>query len=87
MAIEGDASMGGIVAAMMLTGKVLGPLGQIVGMVLRYDKAMIALKNIDEIMDMKTEKEGLDLLSRPNLSGDIEFKDVYFSYKGQNLKH
>ena len=86
MAIEGDASMGGIVAAMMLTGKVLGPLGQIVGMVLRYDKAMIALKNIDEIMDMKTEKHGTGLLSRPNLSGDIEFKDVFFSYKDQNLE-
>jgi len=86
MAIEGDASMGGIIAAMMLTGKVLGPLGQIVGMVLRYDKAMIALRNIDEIMDMKTEKEGVGLLSRPNLTGDIEFKDVFFSYKGQNLE-
>jgi len=86
MAIEGDTSMGGIIAAMMLTGKVLGPLGQIVGMILRYDKAMIALRNIDEIMDMKTEKEGRGLLSRPNLSGDIEFKDVHFSYKGQNLE-
>lgn len=86
MAIEGDVSMGGIIAAMMLTGKVLGPLGQIVGMILRYDKAMIALKNIDEIMDMKTEKEGVGLLSRPNLTGDIEFKDVFFSYKGQNLE-
>ena len=86
MAIEGDATMGGIIAAMMLTGKVLGPLGQIVGMILRYDKAMIALKNIDDIMDMKKEKEGTGLLSRPNLSGDIEFKDVHFSYKGQNLE-
>jgi len=86
MAINGETSMGGIVAAMMLTGRVLGPLGQIVGMVLRYDKAMIALKNIDEIMDMKTEKSGTGLLSRPNLQGDIEFKDVCFAYKGQNLQ-
>jgi ATP-binding cassette subfamily C protein LapB len=84
MAIEGDVSMGGIIAAMMLTGKVLGPLGQIVGMVLRYDKAMIALKNIDEIMEMEVEKSGTGLLSRPNLKGDIEFKDVCFTYKGQN---
>ena len=86
MAINGDTTMGGIIAAMMLTGRVLGPLGQIVGMILRYDKAMIALKNIDEIMDMKREKHGTGLLSRPNLSGDIEFKNVYFSYKNQNLE-
>lgn len=86
MAINGDTTMGGIIAAMMLTGRVLGPLGQIVGMILRYDKAIIALKNIDEIMDMKREKHGTGLLSRPNLSGDIEFKNVYFSYKDQNLE-
>jgi len=47
---------------------------------------MIALRNIDEIMEMTTEKKTKGLLSRPNLSGDIEFKDVYFSYKNQNIE-
>jgi len=55
-------------------------------MVLRYDKTMIALNNIEEIMQMETEKKGQNFLSRPNLSGDIEFKDLYFSYKDQNIE-
>jgi ATP-binding cassette subfamily C protein LapB len=78
-------SMGGIIAAMMLNGRVLSPLGQIVGMVVRYDKTMLALNNIDEIMTMETEKKSHNFLSRPNLKGDIEFKDVMFSYKDQNM--
>ena len=85
LAIEGDMTMGGIIAAMMLTGRVLSPLGQIVGMVLRYDKTIIALNNIDEIMKLDTETTNKNFLSRPNLNGDIEFKNVDFSYKSQNF--
>ncbi len=83
LAIEGEATMGGIIAAMMLSSRVLGPLNQIVSMVLRYEKTMIALNNIDDIMKLDTEKKGKTFLSRPNLIGDIEFKDVSFSYKDQ----
>ena len=83
LAIQGEATMGGIVAAMMLNGRVLSPLGQIVGMILRYEKSMIALNNIDEIMKMDTEKKDKNYLSRPNLGGNIEFKDVFFHYKDQ----
>jgi len=86
MAIDGEATMGGIVAAMMLNGRVLSPLSQVVGMILRYDKAMIALHNIDEIMDMEVDKQNIGLLSRPNLNGDIEFKDVRFKYKRQHTE-
>ena len=84
LALDGEMSMGGIIAAMMLNGRVLSPLSQIVGMILRYEKSMIALNGIDEIMRLETERSGHNYLSRPNLSGDIEFKDISFSYKGQN---
>jgi ATP-binding cassette subfamily C protein LapB len=86
LALEGEATMGGIVAAMMLNGRVLSPLGQIVAMIIRYERTKIALDNIDDIMKMETERKGLNYLSRPNLSGDIEYKDVSFSYKNQNME-
>ena len=84
LSLDGQMSMGGIIAAMMLNGRVLSPLGQIVGMILRYEKSIIALNGIDEIMELETERSGANYLSRPNLNGDIEFKDISFSYKGQN---
>ena len=83
LALKGEMTMGGIIAAMMLSGRVLNPLGQIVGMILRYDRTMISLNNIEEIMTMETETSNKKFLSRPNLSGDIEFKNLSFSYKGQ----
>ena len=86
LTLKGDITMGGIVAAMMLNGKVLGPLGQIVGMMLKYETTLISLNNIDEIMKLEVEKKTINLLSRPNLEGDIEFHDVTFKYKDQNFE-
>ncbi len=86
LSLEGDMSMGGIVAAMMLNGRVIAPISQIVGMVIRYDQTIISLNNIEQIMNMEVEKSNKTYISRPNLNGDIEFKDVSFSYKNQNFE-
>jgi ATP-binding cassette subfamily C protein LapB len=86
MASEGEMTMGGIIASMMLNGRVIAPVSQIVGMVIRFERTMLSLNNLDEIMKMPVERnEHQEYLSRPDLNGDIEFKDVVFSYKGQNF--
>ncbi len=85
LSLAGDMSMGGIIAAMMLNTRVVAPISQIVGMIIRYDQTMLSLQNIDEIMMMEVEREDKNYISRPNLKGDIEFKDVSFAYKGQNF--
>ena len=87
LASEGLITMGGIIAAMMLNGRVIGPVSQIVGMIVRFDRTMLSLNNIDEIMNMPVERVyQQNYLSRPNLNGDIVFKDVSFSYKDQKFE-
>jgi ATP-binding cassette subfamily C protein LapB len=86
LALEGEMTMGGIIAAMMLNGRVVAPISQIVGMIIRYDQTMIAMKNIEDIMNMEVERENKNYISRPNLKGDIVYKDVTFSYKNQNYE-
>ena len=86
LSLEGEMSMGGIIAAMMLNGRVIAPISQIVGMVIRYDQTIISMNNIEEIMKMEVEKGDKNYISRPNLNGTIEFKDMNFSYKGQNFE-
>lgn len=70
----------------MLNGRVIAPISQIVGMIIRYDQTMLAMQNIEDIMNMEVERENKSYISRPDLKGDIIFKDVSFSYKNQNYE-
>ncbi|MDX9960453.1 MAG: type I secretion system permease/ATPase [Aliarcobacter sp.] len=86
LASDGTVTMGAIIAAMMLNSRVIGPVSQIAGMIIRLDRTMLSLNNIDEIMKMPVERErNQKYLSRPNLEGDIVFKDVNFAYKEQKF--
>lgn len=84
LASEGEMTMGAIIASMILNGRVIAPVSQLVGMIIKYDKTMLSLNNLDEIMKMPVEKENKTYISRPNLNGKIELKDVEFSYNEQN---
>ena len=86
LATDGTVTMGGIIAAMMLNSRVIGPVSQIAGMIIRLDRTLLSLNNIDEIMKMPVERErNQKYLSRPDLDGDIIFKDVNFAYKDQKF--
>lgn len=86
LASKGEMTMGAIIATTMLNGRVIAPISQIVSMVIRYDRTMLSFKNIDELMQMEVERDDKVYLSRPNLNGDIIFKNVTFSYKNQNFE-
>ena len=84
LAKEGEITMGAIIAAMILNGRVIAPVSQLVGMIIKFDRTMLSLDNLDEVMNMPVEKENKSYISRANLRGDIELKDLQFSYKDQN---
>lgn len=84
LAAEGEITMGAIIAAMILNGRVIAPVSQLVGLIIRFDKTMLSLNNLDEVMKMPVEKEDKAYISRPNLKGKIQLKDLSFSYKDQN---
>jgi ATP-binding cassette subfamily C protein LapB len=85
LASVGEITMGAIIAAMMLNGRVIQPISQLTSMIIRYDRTMLSFNNINEIMSMEVERSNdKNYLSRPDLSGDIVFKDVTFAYNEQN---
>ena len=79
-------TVGGLIACTLLTGRVLAPLAQIAGLLTRWHQARTALMSIDRIMTLPIERPvEHNYLSRPRLRGGIEFRDVTFSYPGQQV--
>lgn len=81
---DGQLSMGGLIACYMLNGRALAPLGQLSGLVSRYQQARLTIKNTDQMMALPQEREAhVQPLKRESFHGGIEFRDVNFSYPEQ----
>ncbi len=83
--IAGELSMGGLIACVILTGRTMAPMGQMANLSTRYFQAKTALGSLNEIMKLPVERPaGSSFLSRPKLTGNIEFDNVGFTYPGQD---
>ena len=78
---DGRLSMGGLIACTMLTSRAVAPLGQMVGLLMQYHNAKVALTSLEQIMHNPVERPAdANFVHRPELKGNIEFRDVQFSY-------
>ncbi len=81
MVADGTLSVGGLIAAVILGGRAIAPIGQIANLMTRYHQASGALKTLDKIMSQPVERPPeKQFLHRPDLSGQIAFDKVKFSY-------
>ncbi|MGL5632393.1 MAG: type I secretion system permease/ATPase [Azovibrio sp.] len=79
-------TMGGLIACTMLSGRAVAPLGQLVGLMMQYQGAKTSLHSLDSVMERPIERPPeASFVHRPELKGDIEFKDVEFVYPGQQV--
>lgn len=77
-------TMGGLIAATMLSGRAMQPLGQMVGLLLQFEGAKNSLAALENIMSTPTERSDESaFIHRPEIRGDIEFNNVHFSYPGR----
>lgn len=78
-------SMGGLIAATMLAGRAMAPVGQVVGLLLQYEGAKNSLASLEKIMATPSERSDESaFIHRPEILGQIEFKNVHFSYPGRS---
>lgn len=83
---DGRLSMGGLIACTMLTSRAVAPLGQMVGLLMQYHNAKVALTSLEQIMNNPVERPvDASFVHRPELRGDIEFRDVQFSYPNSQV--
>ena len=77
-------SVGVLVAFQMLSGRVVGPLISMVGLINEYQSTALSIRMLAEIMDRPPEGHGSGSL-RPRLQGQITFDDVTFRYPGGSV--
>ncbi len=81
---ERELTMGALIASSMLASRALAPAGQIVGLLMQYQGARTAMDNLNKVMDKPVERPlGQSYVERPQLRGEIEFRNVRFAYPGR----
>ena len=77
----GWLTMGGLIACTMLAGRAMQPMAQLVALMMQYQNARLALKSLEETMQRPTERANESaFIHRTEIRGEIEFRDVSFSY-------
>ena len=83
--IAGNLSVGALVACYMLGSRVLAPLGQMAGLITRYQQARLTMSSTDALMSLPQERQDKQRpLERTHLHGALQMRQVKFSYPGQS---
>ena len=84
--IAGNLSVGGLIACTILTGRSLGPMTQVAGIITRFHHSKSAFSAIDKVMQLPVERPAdKNFLSRNNIGSEIEFASVGFKYESQKV--
>lgn len=76
-----ELSMGGLIAVVLLSARVVSPMGQVASILTNYEDTKASYESINEIISQPSERPiGKSFVQKPEFSGDIEFKDVTFTY-------
>ena len=75
-------SVGALIAFQMISGRVVGPLIAMVGLVNEYQETALSVRMMGEVMNRAPEGRADAGGLRPTLVGDISFDAVTFRYPG-----
>jgi len=85
--LDGKLTVGALVAANMLSGRVLGPIAGIAAVMTRATQTSSSLRSINRLMGLERERPPEKIfVAREIKQGRIEFKSVSFSYPGSPAK-
>ena len=84
---EGNLSMGGLIAAVMIANRISGPMTQVSAIVTKYYHAKAALTTLDGIMKQGDEREANKKYIHPKqFAGKVSFNKVNFTYPGEERR-
>jgi ATP-binding cassette subfamily C protein LapB len=81
--LDGQITMGALIGANMLSGRVLAPISSLASLITRATQTVISLRAIDVLMKLERERPpGRTFVERKIERGSISFDNVSFSYPG-----
>ncbi len=82
--MDGKLSLGGLIAAYLISSRAMGPISQTAALLMQYHHASTALQSLNKTMALPVERPPESaFLSRESFEGAIEFRNVTFSYPDQ----
>lgn len=82
---EGTITTGALIAAVILGGRTLSPLGQLANAMARMNNARAAYRSLNQLFTRgRGAQHRHTPVSRPHFNGEIEFRNVTFGYPGSS---
>ena len=79
--VDGQITDGALIGAVILGGRTMGPLSQLANTLSRVNGAITAYKNLSHLIGTKFDgTSSLSPISRSTFNGEIEFKNVHYSF-------
>ncbi len=83
---EGKLSMGALIGVVMLAGRAVSPLAQVVGLAVRYQHAKTSLETLNGLMKQPTDRDPKQTyLPRNRFDGALRLENMGFTYPQQKL--
>lgn len=83
---EGQLTVGGLVACVILIGRGMAPLQQVASLMMRYQQARASYFNLQSLMRQPLEREiGQQFTHRPDVAGSVSMKAVSFAYPASQV--
>lgn len=82
---DGLLTMGGLIAAVILSQRAISPMGQVASLLGSYQQTKTAFESLDALMNKEIERPAdRRFMEHPVFEGGIEFVNVTFTYPGES---
>lgn len=79
-----DLSMGGLIACSILSGRVLGPVGALPGLIVQWAHAKAALVSLEKVFALQSDNHAVARPLIPEvIHGEFQVADLHFTYPGR----
>ena len=83
LVLEGDMTLGMLIAFRIISGNVTGPLLQLSTLYQGYQQVQVSMERLSDVLDQTPELsvgEDVDQIAMPSIRGDVRFEDVKFRF-------